>query len=1318
MSGKPAARVEDKAGGGKVVSGSPNVNIGSEAEGQAQTNKLCEPAAGNPVNPLLGVKLLPAEEDFALAAPSTFAFARAYASSDSRVGVLGRGWTTPVDSVTLQLDGQATVLTDGQGRDIHFGPLAPGEERHSASEQITLRRGGDAEAWQGRWADVPAALQRDAQSVLVLSGEGWLRFAPQGDAWRLQEMATAFGYRTRFVWGELGLVSEIHDSAGRCYALVYTRIVLEDASDSGLRLLGVVLANRRGELPADFDPSRNGTDWLVRYDYDTQGQLIAVRRRDGAVTRTFAWAQGRMAGHGQPGGLSLRYEWDEQGRVIAQHEADGLSRYYHYAADHTRVSDSLGRSERYGFEGDGAQRRWTSHERADGSAIHYAYDGFGRRVRTTDALGRHSYLRRDAQGRVVGGTTAEGHSWHATLDARGLLVRGESALGVVTITRDAQGRARTVNLPDGATLQYAYDDARWPDRVTAITDADGAVKRQTWSELGQLASYTDCSGHATQWRYDDEGRLVETIDALGRRQQQHYDRNGWRCGITQADGAHYRIEHDGLGRPTAVIAPDGARWLTQWDRFGRPVARTDADGRTQRLDYDSAGRLVRLENENGAESRFAYDVCDRLVEETGFDGRCQRYRYDAIDRLVAVEEAQQLLKLHHDLAGRVIAREIYALDANGKPQAEPLSREHYTWRKDGQMDTAVNAAVTVRLDYDEHGRQCGETQQHADGWTYAVRQQLDARGRPHSTHYGQAPAVHWHSYGPGHLQGVQVDGLSLEFERDPLHRETARHAWWQDDAQGLRQSAFHATRDYDAGGRLQRVREVPALGATVQRDYRYDAQGRLSRIDGGTGAIDYRYDQTGRLVGSRHGAEEYRYAFDAAGNRLGKAAARKTAPEWSDTVQENLPDPVFNLLGKTDPAAPGEATRWPDNRITQLEGSAYRYDAAGNLVERTTAQGDHLHLHYDAHHRLQRLQQRRADGTRCTAEYSYDAFNRRISKRVITDGEVELTYYGWDGDRLVAEHTAQHERTTVYEPGSFVPLLRLQRERIPQDEDGVTDTTLDELRALLGAAAQELPPELRPRLQPQQIAFFHTDHLGTPLRLSDRSGRIVWQAQADDWQALRDEHGETDQPLRFQGQWHDAESGLHYNRHRYYDPALGRYLSQDPIGLAGNLNLYRYSAGRPSYAVDPLGLKECVGTARVLQGNSRHIGRGGGFDTGPSNLDLYGITQDAAVVIPRQFGLTKSAMRPYINQISGVFADGTSFGRVRDVMDDKATRDKLGMTTGEFQQHLIDREKLKNGGKDLLVLELPGAAKDGGIQGVTLTIPDAMECPCGTLPKP
>jgi len=105
--------------------------------------------------------------------------------------------------------------------------------------------------------------------------------------------------------------------------------------------------------------------------------------------------------------------------------------------------------------------------------------------------------------------------------------------------------------------------------------------------------------------------------------------------------------------------------------------------------------------------------------------------------------------------------------------------------------------------------------------------------------------------------------------------------------------------------------------------------------------------------------------------------------------------------------------------------------------------------------------------------------------------------------------------------------------------------------------------------------YYQLDHLGTPQELTDFGGEIVWSAQYNAYgKVTRLAFGggeQLEQPLRFQGQYSDAESGLHYNRHRYYDPEVGRYLTPDPIKLAGGLNQYQYTPN-PTGWVDPLGL--------------------------------------------------------------------------------------------------------------------------------------------------
>jgi RHS repeat-associated protein len=223
------------------------------------------------------------------------------------------------------------------------------------------------------------------------------------------------------------------------------------------------------------------------------------------------------------------------------------------------------------------------------------------------------------------------------------------------------------------------------------------------------------------------------------------------------------------------------------------------------------------------------------------------------------------------------------------------------------------------------------------------------------------------------------------------------------------------------------------------------------------------------------------------------------------------------------------------NRLLMQGDRHYDYDAFGNLIRERRGTGQKLvtEYAYDCQHRL--VSVTTPDG-RC-ASYRYDAFGRRIAKTV--DGKT--TEFFWQGDNLVAESSREHYRSYVYEPGTFRPLAMLD-----------------------GKGPRKACP-----------FYYQLDHLGTPQELTDFGGEIVWSAKYNAYgKVTRLAFGggeQLEQPLRFQGQYFDGESGLHYNRHRYYDPEVGRYLTPDPVKLAGGLNGYRYALN-PTGWVDPLGL--------------------------------------------------------------------------------------------------------------------------------------------------
>jgi RHS repeat-associated protein len=211
-------------------------------------------------------------------------------------------------------------------------------------------------------------------------------------------------------------------------------------------------------------------------------------------------------------------------------------------------------------------------------------------------------------------------------------------------------------------------------------------------------------------------------------------------------------------------------------------------------------------------------------------------------------------------------------------------------------------------------------------------------------------------------------------------------------------------------------------------------------------------------------------------------------------------------------------------RLAEAGGVRYLHDEDGQLVEKVLPDGRTWRYTWDLAGQL--VEVTRPDGQKVS--FAYDALGRRVRKTFVG----KATRYVWDGDNLVHEVKDEAAAVTwVFEPGTFAPLAKAEGER----RFGVL-----------------------------------TDHLGTPRMMADEAGALAWKAQLDVYGVAYTDVALTACPWRWPGQYEDEETGLYYNRFRYYDPETGRYVSQDPIGLAGGLALY-------GYVWDPLGESDPYG---------------------------------------------------------------------------------------------------------------------------------------------
>lgn len=224
-----------------------------------------------------------------------------------------------------------------------------------------------------------------------------------------------------------------------------------------------------------------------------------------------------------------------------------------------------------------------------------------------------------------------------------------------------------------------------------------------------------------------------------------------------------------------------------------------------------------------------------------------------------------------------------------------------------------------------------------------------------------------------------------------------------------------------------------------------------------------------------------------------------------------------------------------DNRVTHYNGVNYYYNNLGNIVCRE-AKGIVQNLYYDLLDQLIRIETftKLEDNTweKDAWAYEYNALRQRTKKaKILEDGnQTDITEFLWDGTHLFQEIYANGRYTYLYaDQDSYEPLAQIHNWT---DSEGASHETL---------------------------FYFHCDQAGSPREMTDKDGNLVWYGAYRAWGQLDFEEciaANVHQPFRLQGQYYDPESGLHYNLHRYYEPNFGRFMTQDPIGLAGGSNAY------------------------------------------------------------------------------------------------------------------------------------------------------------------
>jgi RHS repeat-associated protein len=975
----------------------------------------------------------------------------------------------------------------------------------------------------------------------------------------------------------------------------------------------------------------------ITFTRDTEGRIAKITGPSGQVL-AYGYAGEDLASSTDANGHETAYAYDSNHNLLEATGPGGQALQtltYDSSGRLDSVTDANGNKTTISTNVNGRQQTETD---PNGKLARiYTYDELGDVLQQAQVLEGKTTLTTkytyDGLGRPTGRTDPLGNTWAAEYDGAGDLTKLTHPSGhSTTVTYDAFGDPLTVSDPLGNTASYAYDSR---GDVTSVTDPLGHAKTYTYDGAGHIASIADRDGRKTSYTYDAAGHLASKTDPLGNKTTYAHDAAGNLTSVTDPLGHTTSYIYDEVGNRTSLVDPLGRKTTYSYDALNHLVSATDPAAHTSRWSYTGAGQLASSEDAaksvtsytydadgnlagttdpRGAKTGYAYDGLGRLTERTDPLGRATRLTWDGAGNLTAATDpAGHTTHFDYDDEGRITSSTdplgnttTYAFDANGNLTSVTDPLGHLT-----------------SYTYDAAGRPVSSTDPAAHKTTYA----FDPQGLLSSVSDALGGTIKFAYDGDGNQVGLtEPDGNTTSYAHDaagnltkvtdPLGRMTT-HTY--DQANQLTSTTdgrgIAATYAYDSAGELASA-VVP--GESVS--YTYDALGRRTSMNDGTGTTSYGYDPASDItsVASPRGAISYTY--DLAGQRQTMTLPGSRQVSYAYDAASNLTS-LEDWLGKTstygyDADGRPTAIDRPNGVNTSLtydaagqvlslnhDGSggpiahnAYTYDAAGNRASTTSAAGTES-FNFDALNRLTKAAYPNGD----VAVYTYDPAGNRTSStfngtttkasydaagELTANGATGYTYDG-DGDLLSAGSSRF----------SWDPLGRLASAAVggetssyAYDGDGLRNgatrgaTTTPYLWDIQGGLPQLVDDGTNGYVQAgglqEQInrstntpAFALADALGSIQTLTGAAGNVTGSTAYDAFGNTRSHTGEAT-IFGYAGQQTDP-TGLQYLRARYLDPSIGRFISPDSIQPSGpgtqGYNRCAYVQNDPTTFTDPSG---------------------------------------------------------------------------------------------------------------------------------------------------
>ena len=740
---------------------------------------------------------------------------------------------------------------------------------------------------------------------------------------------------------------------------------------------------------------------------------------------------------------------------------------------------------------------------------------------------------------------------------------------IMTFAYNANNNLASVRDARGRTLTFSY----FGDTIASVSDSSGRLVSYTYDANGNLTGYTDPEGKRWDYGYDDGHRMiiltnplgittaVNTYDGLGRVRTQTVPRqggktatysfyfSGYRNQEEDPDGGVITYYYDEKGRGYADADPLGNRTTKEFDGQDHIVSITDPRSYKTTYTYDNDHNLRTITNPYGDRINKYYDSYFRLTQVTDPLGYSTRFFYDAKHHLTGVRD----------------------------PLGNTTSAAYYA---DGLINTAADAkGTTTVFAYDAYGNHhTTQTGSHP-----AVASAYDSIGRL-TAFTDQAGSTTTFTYDKRGLLTGRTDplGKTLSFDYDSAGRLIAKRD----------RNNRVVTYTYTLTGKIETVTYHD--GSRVR--FTYDLLDNLTSIEDPTGTTRYSYDAAGRLTFMTDPRGfVISYVYDEAGNTTEIAypgnkkviysydrANRLAAVKWQGQTAQYAYDVAGLLIG-----------------ITHFNGSTteYRYDRAGRLTalnNRKPGSGDPLsrtisryEFALDANGNRTAIVQEEPYRTTIPQEnisYTHDP----RSSRLLTAGAENFTYddegqlttgygsaYAFDDEhRLVGiGHTVRFtydgrgNRIEAVRNGIVTRYIYDASGNLLAEADGENRITRYYIYGR-GLMAMTTPDE--------RTYCYHYNATGSAIALTGDAGAIVNAYAYDPFGKIMDRQEMVQQPFTFVGQYGvmTEPDGLYYMRARYYDPNVGRFISEDPLGLAGgDVNLYAYVGNNPINRIDPSGLE-------------------------------------------------------------------------------------------------------------------------------------------------